>query len=99
ATGKLSLEQALDAHLLPENLVVRLISGTRKPLRKQDPGMLDEARQNIAQHFAAVLVTEEMDASVRRLEAVLGIPLAEPSKLNRGPRNAEPEPDAVRATV
>jgi hypothetical protein len=99
ANGKLSLEQALDAHLLPENLMVRLLSGTRKSLRQQDPGMLDEARHNVAEHFAAVLVMEEMDASMKRLETVLGIPLGEPSRLNRGPRSAAGESPELRAAI
>jgi hypothetical protein len=99
ASGKLSLRQALEDHLLPENEMVRLISGTRVGPRQHDPNMLDAARDNIAQHFAAVLVMEEMDTSIERLGAVLGIPLAEPSRLNRGPRNAAPEPEDMRAAI
>jgi hypothetical protein len=89
----------MDARLLPENLMVRLISGTRVPARQQDRHMLDTARENIAQHFAAVLVMEEMDTSMERLQAVLGITLAEPSKLNRGPRSAVPESTELRAAI
>ena len=69
-----------------DNLMVRNIAGARGvPFGGCTEAMFDEAMANIEAHFAALLVTEEMDRSAQLLERIIGSPLPAIPRDNANP--------------
>lgn len=75
-----------DRRLGVDNLMVRNIAGARGvPFGACTEAMFDEAMANIETHFAALLVTEEMDRSADLLERIIGLPLPTIPRDNANP--------------
>ena len=87
--GRVTLEKWVfgSRRLGVDNQMVRNISGSRSaPFGGCTDAMLKQALANIDQHFAAVLVTEEMDRSAIVLSRVIGRQLPRVGYENANPR-------------
>jgi len=98
--GRTSLERWVFERQRPDvdNLMVRNIAGARGvAFGRCTAAMLEQALTNVDKHFAALLVTDEMDRSALVLEQVVGSPLPAVSRENVNPKR--PSLESIDARV